>query len=97
MPLTTGQRDVKLTHSNGAGKKNLFLSSSPSVNIWQHPSALLSRVAETARILAQNKSILLAKSVTKKLDHNNSAFSMISFQFPRNGLVIRQRASIWRV
>ena len=70
MPLTTGQRDVKLTHSNGAGKRNLFLSSSSSVNIWQHPSALLSRVAETARILAQSKSILLAKSVTKKLDHN---------------------------
>lgn len=48
------------------------MSSSPSVNTWQHPSALVSRVAETANVLAQNKLILLANSVTKMLDHNNA-------------------------
>ena len=51
-------------------KTNLFLSSPPSVSSRQHPSGVLSRVAETADTLAQNNSILLAKSVTKKLDHN---------------------------
>ena len=50
LPLRGSQMDATMRVSDGSGKCDLFLSSSPSVSCRQHPSEVHARAAYEAKI-----------------------------------------------